>query len=238
MKIFKYILIGSFIASFVGSWFITNNIQEKKKNAAKVKPGDMVSVEFDPSQESIVVADGRIIIKQEDYNRIMSTKNKDYKTVIEELKTPLESLVYCRVILESKNDIEVYGKEDHHASFKHIHENKKDDCDGGAIATAAILSDNGFPPYVAILSNPGEKKSHEVFIFKTKKGEYCSTGKNISDYQLYPNIEDLKEAIGRGLNKRYKEMVIYDLSKVYPDFIDNDKNNDPRTYKIIIKKHR
>lgn len=185
----------------------------RKYRASLIKPSKMITVETDESYPKDIT---------KHVHKVREVAEKDYMSVIKELKTPLEAKLYCTKILEYKKDSVVYGKSDYWASFKHIHKNKKDDCDGGALAAAAILSDNGFPPYIAIISNA--KDVHAVFVYKTTKGEYCSIGINYSDcLSGCKNIEELKCKLGK-----YTSIQIYDLSKRFPNYIDNDRNNDLR----------
>ncbi len=166
-------------------------------------------------------------------SRVLKIGKEDYKTVIKELKTPLEAMIYCTEVLKYESDEKVWGEEDYYASFKNIHQVKKDDCDGGALAAAAILSDNGFPPYIAILSNSDSNKNddnseaHAIFIYKTQEKKYCSIGINKEDFiQNAKNLKELMRIINLRLNSKYDQIMIYDLTKKYPDFIDNDTNND------------
>lgn len=191
-----------------------------ERDAAIVKPEDMVCVKDFPLPTTRDYLKARKLVN--------SVRDKDYKEVIATLKTPLEAIVYCTEILEYRGDMEIFGKRDYHASFKYIHENKKDDCDAGGVSPAAVLSDDGFPSYVAILSTPKVDIAHEVFIYKTENGKYSSIGINDSDCLFnYNSLEELKVDICKGLSRIHKDIVIYDLKKRYPDFIDNDINNDP-----------
>jgi hypothetical protein len=175
----------------------------------------MIAVETDESDPQDIT---------EIVHKVRESAKKDYKSVIKELKTPLEAKLYCTKILEYKNDSVVYGKNDYWASFKYIHKNKKDDCDGGALAAAAILSDEGFPPYIAVLSKKETPdQAHAIFVYKTTGGKYCSIGINVLDCLFKcDSMEELTNALG------YDYFQIYNISKRFPDYIDNDRNNDVR----------
>lgn len=189
----------------------------RKYKACLTQPSEMVAVETYPEPQDIT----------EIVHKVKEVAKKDYKTAIKELKTPLEASIYCTKIIEYENDIKVYGKKDYWASFKHIHKNKKDDCDGGALAAAAILSDDGFPPYIAVISNEGiPVQAHAIFVYKTTKGKYGSIGINGFDCRTgYDSIEELVGDMG------FSYFQIYNISKYNPDYIDNDKNNDVRKLK-------
>lgn len=193
---------------------------EAKINAAKVKPEDMIQAKFDKPVS--------LEIDPKTIEKVYKVSKEDYKTVIKELKTPLEAAIYCIYVIEGREDADwrLYGRYEYFASFKYIHDIKADDCDGGSVAAAAILSDNGFPPYIGILEQD-EGDGHAIFVYK-KDGLYGSIGINISDYRFgYANVEDLKDAIGKTLEQEFDTIEIYDLGKRFPDFIDNDKDNNP-----------
>lgn len=187
----------------------------RKYKATLTKPSEMIAVETDESDPQDIT---------EIVHKVKEAAKKDYKSVIKELKTPLEAKLYCMRILEYEKDSVVYGKEDYWASFKYIHENKKDDCDGGALAAAAILSDDGFPPYIAVLSKETAPRSaHAIFVYKTKEGKYGSLGINILDcFSDWNSIEEIVSFLG------YDSFQIYDISKRFPDYIDNNRDNDVR----------
>jgi len=173
-------------------------------------------------------------ITDEKISRVEEIAKQDYKTVIKELKTPLEAIIYCTKVLQSRDDKIVYGKLDYWASFKYINITKKDDCEGGALAAAAILSDDGFPAYIAILRNFNE--NHAVFVYKTTEGNYGSIGLNDSDcISDCKSLEELKERIGKGMWKKFNTLHVYDISKRYPDYINNNKHNDVENWLLILE---
>lgn len=191
----------------------------KKYKASIVQPSEMKAVNVDEKSD---------IPYEQVYWKVKDVAKKDYKSVVKELKTPLEAIIYCTKVLSYKDDKIVYGKLDYWASFKNIHKNKMDDCDGGALAAAAILSDDGFPPYIMVIENLFS--AHGVFVYKTTEGEYNSIGINAADcITSRKSIEELKEALSMAARMENTKMQIYDLSKRFPDYIDNDRNNDLRS---------
>ncbi len=167
----------------------------------------------------------------EDLERVLCIAEKDYLSVIKELKTPLETAIYCTKFLKHGGedyDLRVYGEKDYWASFRRVHENREDDCDGGAVAAAAILSDDGFPPEMLIIRNSAN--SHVVFIYENQHHKYGSLGINGSDCNLpvEDSIESLAQKIGKsvGFSNDIKYDIIY-LGDLFPDFIGNAVNNDP-----------
>ncbi|MDP2908796.1 MAG: hypothetical protein Q8N77_03235 [Nanoarchaeota archaeon] len=191
-----------------------------KPKSSIVQPSEMKTVRVDGKLD---YKDVRHYMTDEQIRRVEDTAKEDYKTVVKELKTPLEAMIYCTKVLSYEKDINVYGKKDYWASFKNIHKNKKDDCDGGAFAAAAILSDDGFPPYIAVFRN--NKEAHAVFVYKTTEGKYGSIGINTSDcVSGCGSIEELRDRLSK-VKDKYTHIKVYDLSKQYPDYIDNDKDN-------------
>ena len=164
--------------------------------------------------------------------RVLEVATLSYTDVIRELKTPLEAHLYCTEHLRHAGinvDSEIYGQGDYWASFKEIHKNGRDDCDGGAIAAASILIDDGFPPHILLIE--GSSSTHAVFIYRNKEGKYGSIGINKQDYIL-PTLdspsklaEKLSESVGLKPLEGYE---IFNMNHFHPDFIFNDINNDPR----------
>ncbi len=233
----KKLLLGMVTACLVYQISSCVNNQRKYK-ASLTKPSEMIAVGTDdPDPQDIT----------EQVHKVREAAKKDYKSVIKELKTPLEAKLYCTKILEYKPDSEIYGKEDYWASFKYVHKNKKDDCDGAAFAVAAILSDDSFPPYIAILSKESTpNEAHAVFVYKTTGGKYCSIGINVLDCLFKcDSMEELTNKLGydsfeiynisgySGLEKLlrgvgFDSFQIYNIIKYLPNYVDNNKNNDVR----------
>lgn len=195
------------------------------------------SARLDPNKDIIRanVIDGKSFSYNADYEiereRILQIAQGDYKQVIKELSSPLEASIYCTEYLAHggiDSDLKIYGEKDYWASFRKIHEKKIDDCDGGALAAAALLSDDGFQPYVLIIR--GSNISHTVFLYIDQNGKYGSIGINKSDNNppLMNSIEELAGKLGRDIGyERINSYEVFDISCVHPDFIDNDENNNP-----------
>jgi len=169
------------------------------------------------------------------FNNAMTTSSENYKKEIKNIKT-IEDVMSNLFFMKYQDDYITYKKADFMASFKKVHHNRADDCDGGMIYAAGALSDNGFPAYELILRGEKYKNNkkitlnHSLFIYKTDKGNFGTLGINKEDmlYPRYKSIEELVEKINKGMGIDYTEYEIYDLKKQFPNFIDNDKNNDPR----------
>ena len=157
-------------------------------------------------------------------DELLEMKNKNYTEAIEKIKTPIQAAVYVARSIEYNLNNDDSNVEGYLPSFKLIHKNAKGNCAAGALAAAALLSDNGFEPY--ILGLYGNDTGHAIFIYKTKDGFFGSIGINETP-DINFGYKDINELIGNLLKDynftRYK---IYDLSKASPDFVDNNTNNN------------
>jgi len=146
----------------------------------------------------------------------------DYKQAIAKVKTPEDAAKYLTVFLSYQPDKKTFGIYDYIASFKRIHENRHDDCDGGAIAAAALLSDNGYPPLILVMYNYGSKRdAHAVFPYQENK-RWGMLGINSKDCQwpTYDSIEEMVRTTGE-----YDSFYINNIAKICHNWIDNDINN-------------
>jgi len=71
---------------------------------------------------------------------------------------------------------------------------------------------------------------HALYIYKTDKGNFGTLGINLVDmlYPRYNSIEKLVNKINEGYKFNFTHYEIYDIKKQFPNFINNNKNNDPR----------
>ncbi|HIG94129.1 MAG: hypothetical protein QT05_C0048G0046 [archaeon GW2011_AR13] len=151
-------------------------------------------------------------------------RNMNYEEVIKEIKTPKEATKYLTEFLSYKTDKEQYGEKNIYLSFKHIHKNEIDDCNGGALTAAALLSDDGYEPLVlTMLEKGGEKPNpsmgHIIFIYK-KENKWGTLGINPSDCQE-PKYSSIEEIVQR---YNFITYFIKNIKEEYPDYIDNDIN--------------
>lgn len=167
--------------------------------------------------------------------REISKKNssKYYIKEINNVKNP-EDVMSELIFMRTDSDKNIFGENDYSASFRVVHKNKKDDCDGGTIYAAGALYDNGFAPYELVLKEEGEIKNilHAVFIYKTDEGNFGTLGINKEDmlYPRYNSIEKLVEKINDLMDNSFSTYEIYNIEKPFPDFIHNNKNNDPTVF--------
>jgi len=194
------------------------------KEIKRVTPKKVKSIEIIQSNESY----------KERENKIYSLKYNNYKDILSEVKDVRDAEIYCTKILVKdptpyiETDKLVYGEEDYWASFKESFTHKLSDCDDGAIAAAALLYDNGFPPYFLRLC--GRREDHLVFLYKNKEGKFGTIGINPEDCQEPKEINELINEFNR--NYPGQGIFTYDIlnaKKIFPDAIHKEGN-----YKIFI----
>ena len=163
--------------------------------------------------------------------RVNCLPESDWQTAIREVKTPLEAAIYCNNVLLYTSDEELYNTRDYWASFKQIHAMKRDDCEGGAFAAAALLSDDGFPPYIMMLHKEKET-GHAVFVYRNQDGKFGSVGIHDTDFSnpVYDRIEELAEQISKGLKSEFRTYEIFDFSRAMNRIMDR-KGNGLITFK-------
>lgn len=170
-------------------------------------------------------------ISEDDVNYVNQLIVPDYKSTIKLISNPLEASVYCSKLIEYTDDAKSYGEGDFWASFQRIHESKKDDCDGAAVAAAAMLSDDGFPPYIAVVNGlkDGKKKiCHAFFVYMNQDGLIGGCGHNDRD-NFPPACRSFESVLDSVSSERYRynTLVVYDFSGSIGDLISGNKNNDP-----------
>ena len=156
----------------------------------------------------------------------------EYWEAIEKINNPNDAAIYCsRVLKYGKTEDGVeYDKKiwggDFWQSFKITHENpsKEGDCDDIAVAAAALLGDNGFPPYVLFYLVEAEKKGHLVFIYKDKNNRFGTIGGSYLDTcpPGTQSIETLIRNINFSKNAKRIEYNILDLRRGNRDYVEGD----------------
>jgi hypothetical protein len=162
-------------------------------------------------------------------------KRLKYSKVIKEVKTPEQAKRYLTEYLSVKSDIDNYGVEDYIASFKKIHEKGSDDCDGGALAAAALLYDDGYPPLMLCMYKKEQSSEHygghAVFIYQIN-GKWGTLGIKEVDCEP-PKYFSVEEIVRR---YRMEKFNVINIEEQYPDWIDNDINMSPRIYRPDLAK--
>lgn len=157
-------------------------------------------------------------------------KQVSLEEAINQVKTWGEAEDYMMKHLKYVSDSKNYRISDHEAPFKDIHEKGKDDCDGGAVVGAALLSDNidryetfsmtlngrdlGF---VGTLLEPiGLNSSHVICVVYDKETKkFGSLGINAVDCQK-PDMDSIDDVFKK-VNKRFLWMFgDYDVYKYDP----------------------
>jgi len=153
----------------------------------------------------------------------------DYRQAIEKIASPFEAWIYCMTALRYRNDPErsaFLGGGDDWDSFRRIHERKGDDCDGGAIAAAALLSDDGYPPYILMLWD-GDS-GHAVFVYRSEETKgFGSVGINLSDYHppRHASLQELVDGINAEAGESYRILGVLEFTDTR--YIHGDGNIAP-----------
>lgn len=114
-----------------------------------------------------------------------------------------------------------YKTSDHLPSFKRVHEKGLDDCDGYAIAAAALLHDNGKPPI--LMSIPINGGSHAIYVYEQEGGR-IGVLDNIKKNQSYSCLEEMLAC--RADLGRKGSIQMANISYQRPDWIDTKDNMD------------
>ena len=92
-----------------------------------------------------------------------------------QVTTPNQVREYLLNFLDYQKDAKNFGETEYMASFRVIHQNRSDDCDGAALAAAALLHDNGYPPLMLCMYEDDSSNGHAVFVYN-KEGEWATLG--------------------------------------------------------------
>ncbi len=145
-----------------------------------------------------------------------------HEVAIKQISTVEQAEEYLTKYLKYSYDKDNYGEEDYIASFKVIHERKTDDCDGGALAAAALLSDDGYKPLMLIMGTRNENKSwdgHAIFVYE-KNGLIGCLGISKGDC-IHPRFQSLEEVT---MYFKFNEYKLVNLDDIAPDWKDCDYN--------------
>ena len=145
-----------------------------------------------------------------------------HEVLIKQISTVEQAEQYLLTQLKYEYDIKNYGEEDYVASFKVINERRIDDCDGGALAAAALLSDDGYTPNMLIMKiehGNNDWSAHAIFVYQEKDLIGC-LGINKTDC-IRPRFRSLEEVT---MYFKFNEYKLINLNDVAPDWKDCDYN--------------
>lgn len=153
---------------------------------------------------------------------ILSYEKLTWQEAIEYIQTPKEAEIYMIWLRYRDDNRKRFGSNLYLHSFKRIYEGAKIDCFEGALAVAALLSDNGYPPLVLIFGS--YIKSHAVFLYK-QNDRFGSIGINMSDMNkpMYESLDDLVKYLAKCYKLSHYYQVI-NLSENDPDWLTTNKN--------------
>jgi len=107
-------------------------------------------------------------------------------------------------------------------TFKNNHKKGKGGCYDYSTMSAALLSDNGYPPLKLMMRGIEGTQDHEIFLYKTEKGFGGIGTEKIYDRSRYKTINKLIESY----NERYKHKNYkWDLNKYFIINLDQNIKN-------------
>jgi hypothetical protein len=163
---------------------------------------------------------------------LMVAKNEPFdkmtaEEVIKKVKTPFEAQVYC-FWLQARNEGRKKRKNFHTDSFYVTHQNAINgkyqiDCSELAVAAAALLSDNGYPPLILRTAKTWTSKAHESFILR-KKGRFHTIG-GLYMMQDHPKgHESVHELVKKQFYPYLDRFSVYDVSDYFKDWKTSKDN--------------
>ncbi|MBN1827644.1 MAG: hypothetical protein JW884_00660 [Deltaproteobacteria bacterium] len=163
-------------------------------------------------------------------------ESMSHTDVISEISTPWQARQYLLNYLSYASDRDTYGEEDFIAPFRRIHAMRRDDCDGGALAAAALLSDNGYNPLMLCMySNEHtleRKGGHSVYIYP-EGGKWATLG--IRPHDCNPPVFDSVEEIVRFYG--FQKFAVVNIEEVCPDWIEGASNMSEKLYRPDLAKN-
>ena len=137
-------------------------------------------------------------------------KSMSYLEVLASVTTPAKVKRYVRECLAYEYDTDVYG-DDYWASFRVIHARKRDDCDGGAIAAAALLNESKYEVYLLKVQESKENGSaHMVCVYETNEGLFGCI--SITERECMTQEKDLTTILSL-FGKEFDEYRLKNVSK-------------------------
>ena len=95
-------------------------------------------------------------------------------------------------------------------SFSKNHLDREGDCSDYSTTAAALLSDDGYDPYVLVTSGDTASSRHATFLYKTSNG-YGILANGPSLKAQYRGIDDLVLAINKSMDTKYDSYFIANL---------------------------
>lgn len=165
-------------------------------------------------------------------------QNQTYLEAIRANKTDEQVEKYLTEYLTYAYDKDNYNKEEYMAAFPEIHAHKQDDCDGGAVAAIALLSDDSYKTYLLKLYNKNPKESdHLLCVYQAPDGKYGSlsinwienaTGKNRTELITLLNNLDIWTSYN------YQSYTLLDVTQ-YKHAFAHGKGNYHKFIKKLIE---
>jgi len=143
----------------------------------------------------------------------------NYLKIIKLINTPQEAAYYLKTHLNFKHTETC-------RSFKYIHQRRYGQCTEYAIAAAALLSDNNYPPLILHLYYRSKKSTHAFFLYQDKRTKQWGI---LAEKEVFLPIFKNPREICVALNKLHRDRSRIIAYKIHDlrgyNFIDGDKKD-------------
>jgi hypothetical protein len=161
-------------------------------------------------------------------------KNKSLEEVVREVKTWRQAGEYILTHLKYLDDEKVAYNYPDYMPFKTIHESGFEDCDGGAVAGAALLSDNNrYQCFNMVFSNDSTGIGHAVtLVYDEVTQKFGSLGINKGDIiePQYSWCDEIAYRINKNAKAQFNMVSIFEFdysSLIYgKHFVDVIRGNE------------
>lgn len=209
----------------------------EREQFCSIQPENMIPVEV-----SVYDSEGPEQWTNDEITSMSDRAQWSFKDIQKAIATPRQAGIYCTSCLTHGDkgkdpgapsiDKARFGVEDWWMSGEQTHAMKAVDCDDGAIAAGSLLKDDGYVLYVLVvegISDKGKDFGHAVELYKTSTGMLGSIGINKSDNRAPRacSIDEFLKEWSVETGDSYKNWVIYDLGRAFPDYDTNLVNNRP-----------
>lgn len=156
--------------------------------------------------------------------KVAEYKSLSYEQVIKTVSTPEQAQWYVENCITpfSEDDDEFLVRH----SFRLTHETGRGDCDDAAVAAAAMLQDDGYPPkYMRLTGYSGGHVVYLYFDFKKELYGVVSIWPNEFSKPRFKSLDELARWIS-SRNHRYMQYLVstFDEGGIIPDWVFTNKS--------------
>jgi hypothetical protein len=127
---------------------------------------------------------------------------------VKAISTPEEARRYCTRYIEYTDDELQDRSPDFWAPFALTHARQRGDCEDAAFSALELLADDGYPPWLLIMTGPGD--GHAIYLYQ-RNGKFGTLGSNRTDCRTaaYASLADIVREYGE-----YDAYEVLDASRV------------------------